>query len=212
MLFSTVARARPRHYILSDNLRDNRKCVGVWGISEQNLYGEFPSRKETLMKTAATLLLLVLGMAVVPWSYAQDDAAGCERGTAYAASVKVVRFGQKTYVTYLDVQFRSRMAALDQATGNWDGPTVVGQGVDNHAGGALAMTADGTLHLVHGPHGHPMLYVHSLAPENIEHWSEPEEVGVSTTYPSLVATPEGTLHLAYRGHADAHGAQARSGN
>jgi hypothetical protein len=111
-----------------------------------------------------------------------------------------VRFGGHTYVTYLEVGFRVRVMSLDHATGQWDGPVTVGQADDNHGGAALAVTPDGVLHLCFGPHGSPMRYVHSLAPGDIHHWSEPETLGVRATYPSLVAAPDGTLYLVYRGH------------
>lgn len=148
------------------------------------------------------ILALAPCMAVASGSADPAGTAGCERATAYSASVKVIRAGHRTYVTYLDIAFQARVAALDHRTGEWEGPVVVGQGVDNHAGGALAVTPDGIVHLVYGSHGTPMLHAHTLSPGDIQRWSEPREVGVRTTYPSLVAEPDGTLHLAYRGHDD----------
>jgi hypothetical protein len=153
------------------------------------------------MQTAAAVALMLC--LLIGTACAEDaHSAGSERATAYAASSKVVRFGHQTYITYLDVDFKARVAALDHRTGKWEGPAVIGQGVDNHAGGALVVTRDGILHLVYGPHGNPMRYLHTLSPGDIHSWGEPQELGVRTTYPSLVATPEGALYLAYRGHDD----------
>ncbi|NPV45862.1 MAG: hypothetical protein HPY69_02795 [Armatimonadetes bacterium] len=139
-------------------------------------------------------------LTVTPLLAFDAEAAGCERATAYVASTKLVRSRGRTYVTYLDVGFRVQVMALDHATGRWDGPVAVGQADDNHGGAALAVTPDGVLHLCFGPHGTPTRYVHSLAPGDIHRWSEPERVGVRTTYPSLVAAPDGALYLVYRGH------------
>jgi hypothetical protein len=150
----------------------------------------------------AALCVLLLALGLVAPMAADDSAAGCERATAYVASAKLARFGQTTFVTYLDVGFQVRVMALDHATGKWSGPAVVGQATDNHGGAALAITRDGVLHLAYGAHGTPMQYVHSLAPGDIGHWSKPEPIGVRTTYPSLIAAPDGTLSLAYRGHDD----------
>ena len=122
---------------------------------------------------------------------------GCDRATAYHQANKIVRVDNGYYVTWLDSQFRCVVAHVAN-DGQLRGPVALAQGLDNHCGGAITRTPDGTLHFVSGSHSHGFVYRSSRTPLVAESWSLPQGVGRSATYPSLVHDCAGNLHLAHR--------------
>ncbi len=124
---------------------------------------------------------------------------GCDRATAYHMSNKVVRHRDGVFVTWLDHEYRVTLAQVNPDSGEVLTSFPLHQGCDNHCGAALAITADQRLHVVAGAHATGgFIYRYSDAPADAGSWSLPESVGSSSTYPSLVALPNGGLVLAYR--------------
>ncbi|MBI4189993.1 MAG: BNR-4 repeat-containing protein [Betaproteobacteria bacterium] len=124
---------------------------------------------------------------------------GCDRATAYHMSNRVARHAAGLFVTWLDRRHRCILAQVDAGTGRVLQAYAIAQGVDNHCGGALAVTPHGRLHAVCGAHGSGG-FIHRWTdnPTDPASWSLPQSVGVGATYPSLVAQADGSLVLAYR--------------
>lgn len=123
---------------------------------------------------------------------------GCDWGTAFKMSNKIVRRSDGLYVTWLDCRFRIMVARVDLGSGKSDPPFALAQGIDNHCAAAMTASSDGRLHLVAGSHGRAFIHRWSDTPSDPASWSLPEAVGVCATYPSLVCDSSGTLHLAHR--------------
>ncbi|MBN1344441.1 MAG: BNR-4 repeat-containing protein [Phycisphaerae bacterium] len=113
-------------------------------------------------------------------------------------SNKIVTVGDKTYVSWLDTKAVIRLQAFDHRTGQAGDALTIGQGVDNHSGPALTVDGEGNLHVVFGPHGGPFQYRHTTRPGDMGSWSTAIEFGKKCTYPSLVCSPDGTLHVTCR--------------
>ena len=122
----------------------------------------------------------------------------CDRSTAYHMSNKIVRRDDGLYVTWIDSEYRNIIAKVDPDTPAVEGAVPIAQGFDNHCGAAMALTADGVLHVVSGSHHAGFVYRASDEPMDPASWSLPECPAGGATYPSLVAHPDGALHLAYR--------------
>jgi hypothetical protein len=126
---------------------------------------------------------------------------GCGRATGYAEANKIVTIGDKTHVTWLDSPeegFRIRVQTLDRTSGEWSAVYTIGEAHDNHGGPALTVDSVGYLHIAYFPHHHPMRYRRSLRPNDASEWMDYEEVGKTTTYPTLVCGPDDTLYLSCR--------------
>lgn len=126
---------------------------------------------------------------------------GSGRATGYAEANKIVTFGGKTHVAWLDSQdagFHVRIRTLDLENGEWSAVTTIGAAADNHGGPALTIDSRGHLHVAYYPHHHPMRYRRSLRPNDASAWTEPVEVGERATYPTLVCGPDDTLYLTCR--------------
>ncbi len=129
---------------------------------------------------------------------------GSDRATAYNMSNKIVRYGDDLLVIWLEAPLAPGGAArvvlgiCDGRTGTLRRAILVGEGIDNHCGAALALDADGHVHAVTGAHHGPFLYRWSDRPGDPDGWSDPLTLGLADTYPSLVVDGEGTLHLAHR--------------
>lgn len=122
---------------------------------------------------------------------------GCDRATAYHQANKIVRTSRGVFVTWLDSKYRCILTQIDES-GKVVMEHVYAQAFDNHCGGALTQTPDGTVHMLSGSHHLAFLYLKSATPWDPTSWSIPEVVGQTATYPSLIHTPDGALHLTHR--------------
>lgn len=162
----------------------------------------------TLLSALQRLLSVVALMTSLTTASAAEAAApfllsaeGSGRATAYLESGKIVTFQGKTHVAWLDTPaegFRIRVRTLDHATGQWSPPYTVGEAADNHGGPALAVDAQGYLHIVYFSHHHPFRYHRSLRPNDASAWGPMEEFGIHLTYPTLLCAADGTLILSAR--------------
>jgi hypothetical protein len=124
---------------------------------------------------------------------------GSERATS--DSGKIITFNGRTHVSYQDVGregYFNRVRTFYHDTGTWSDPVTLDIGVDNHARAVLAMAPDGTLHAALGGHASAVRWCHSVAPNDITTWTEPQPVGVGT-YPIFMCGPDGTVYLTLRG-------------
>ena len=129
------------------------------------------------------------------------SAHGSGRATAYSKSNKIVTWGDKTHVAWLDSDdngFVVRIRTLDNTTGQWSKLFDIGNGFDNHGGPALAIDNEGYLHVVYGPHHGPMSYKRSIHPNDASQWSEESKFGERLTYPALVVGNDNTLIVVCR--------------
>jgi hypothetical protein len=133
---------------------------------------------------------------------------GSDRATGYNMSSKLIRTSDTLFAGWLDAPSASgdtakvQFAAFDPQTGDHRSTQILGEGIDNHCGPALAMDPDGRMHALIGAHHGPLLYRWSDGPAEAGSWSAPEPLGPDDTYPSLAIDTEGTLHLAHREKAD----------
>ncbi|HBG26059.1 MAG: hypothetical protein A2Y10_03085 [Planctomycetes bacterium GWF2_41_51] len=121
--------------------------------------------------------------------------------------------GYKTHVVYMDTsQFINGDETgqyynwYDALTGERGTPILLGSTEtccpdsnkpDNHNGPVITMDSEKRLHVVLGAHQKPLKYTYST--DDGESWSTPVQFSVDYgTYPSLVATPDDTLHLVFR--------------
>jgi hypothetical protein len=126
---------------------------------------------------------------------------GSTRATGYAEANKIVTIGDKTHVSWMDSikeGFRVRICTFDHKTGGWSKVWTIGEAYDNHGGPALAADHDGHLHVAYYPHHHPMRYRRSVRPNDASAWTDAEEIGRKTTYPTLVCDVNNTLYLTCR--------------
>ncbi len=143
-------------------------------------------------------LLVSVGGTAVPLEIFTLSEVGSSRGTAYAASNKIVTLGGLTHVAWLDSVSITQVCTYDNSTGKL-GPVVeVGRGHDNHGGPSMCADSEGYLHMVFGPHHHPFQYRRSLRPNDSTEWTRVSTFGNKATYPSLVCDAQDTLHVAYR--------------
>lgn len=157
----------------------------------------------------AATVALVLGTSVVRVSAGDPGIRvvdrqvlfenGSSRATAYGMTPKIVRYGDRTHVTYLGAGSTIWVQTLDETRGRWLPPVQIGSGTDNHADPALVVDGTGTLHLIYGPHHGPFLYRRSLRPNDPSEWSPVETFGDSATYPSMAVDSANRLHVVYRG-------------
>lgn len=124
---------------------------------------------------------------------------GSTRGTAYAMSNKIVTWGARTHVAWLDRVSRTMVATHDNEKRQWLGAWVVGEGLDNHGGPALTTDSKGYLHIVFGPHHGDFQHFRSVRPNDASEWTSLGVFGARGTYPSLVSDSRDTLHITYRG-------------
>lgn len=121
---------------------------------------------------------------------------GCGRATGYAEANKIITHDGKTHAAWLDSAeggFHVRIRTLDLATKAWGETITVGGAVDNHGGPALTIDRQGFLHIVYGPHHHPMRYRRSIRPNDASEWSPEVEFGEKLTYPTMVCEAEDNL-------------------
>ena len=133
---------------------------------------------------------------------------GSDRATAYNISRKIVRRGDDLIVGWLDgpasqgKPVRIQLGVCDADSGDLRTVVLLGEGIDNHCGPALALDANGRLHALVGAHHGEFLYRFSDDPADASSWSPPEPVGPHHSYPAFIIDSEGTFHLAYREKGD----------
>lgn len=122
---------------------------------------------------------------------------GCGRATGYTEANKILTHQGKTHVAWLDSTseegFVVRASTLDRASGRWGETVTIGEAVDNHGGPALTIDGEGYLHIIYGPHHHPMKYRKSTRPNDISEWAPESSFGERLTYPTLLCDPDDTL-------------------
>ncbi len=150
------------------------------------------------MSHLVCVLLIFLHGASVPVTIHTLSEVGSSRGTAYAASNKMVTLGGKTHVAWLDSVSGTRVCTYDHATGTLGPAVAVGEGHDNHGGPSMCADSEGYLHIVFGPHHHPFQYRRSVRPKDVSEWTPVSTFAERATYPSLVCDGEDTLHVVYR--------------
>jgi putative BNR repeat neuraminidase len=126
---------------------------------------------------------------------------GCGRASGYAEANKIVTWGNRTHVAWLDSPiegFRVRVRTLDRRSGDWSPAVTVGEAHDNHGGPALTVDGQGYLHIVYYPHHQAMRHRQSKRPNDTSEWSAETLVGEKLTYPTLVCAKDGTLYLTCR--------------
>ncbi len=177
------------------------------------------------MKTFVAYLL-ALGVSVasaetIPlkdWlmdNHHQVSEEGSDRGTAYTVSGRIVRREDVLLIAWMDAPAapgapsRAMLGICDPRTGSLKRSFMLGTALDNHCGPSMVMDAGGRVHVVIGAHHGDFQYRWSDAPEQPDRWSEPEPLGPSSSYPSLVADAGGTLHLAYREQVDGYMGEQR---
>lgn len=113
---------------------------------------------------------------------------------------KVVSFDGKTHVVWQehrDEGFLNFIRSLDRTSGDLTEPSLLNQGVDDHARPVLVADSQGFLHAVLSGHNSPMAYRRSLVPNDASGWTDEIAVGAGT-YPVLVCAPDDTLYLTVR--------------
>lgn len=175
----------------------------------------------------ASLLVIVLAVAAMMAagpasaqvrSYLLSERAS-NRGVGVRMSNKAVTIGEgderRTHVAWHDYTpdpggpaagpgwtGRRNSAAMIRtyrhASGEWSEPFTIGPGVDNHNNPALVADSRGILHVVYGAHETPLLYGHSLRPNDASAWSEVVECGERLTYASLTCDADDVLHFTAR--------------
>ncbi|NVM23886.1 MAG: BNR-4 repeat-containing protein, partial [Desulfobacterales bacterium] len=129
---------------------------------------------------------------------------GSDRATAYSPMYKIVRYGNKTHITYLKFKGGSHIVVVrtyNHDTKEWS-PEYLNDPVwDNHCSATLAVDSKGYLHIVYGKHGGGGVfkYRESVNPNDASLWDDYIVVGTEgMTYPSMVIDSKDTLHLIYR--------------
>lgn len=126
---------------------------------------------------------------------------GSGRATAYQEQSKIITFGEKTHVVWLDAEatgFKVRGRTLDRVTGQWSPIVSIGEAQDNHGGPTLTVDSKGYLHVVYYPHHAPCRYRRSTRPNDLSEWEPEIQFGEGLTYPSMICSPDDTLILTAR--------------
>jgi hypothetical protein len=152
-----------------------------------------------------SILAVALGALVLPPGAAAEpeilSTEGSGRATAYIESPKIIRYGDRTHVTWLDSPaegFRVRIRTFDHTRQTWSEAVTVGEAENNHGGPALTIDGAGYLHILYFSHHHPFRYRRSVRPNDASEWTAYEEFGRNLTYPALVCAADGTLIMVAR--------------
>lgn len=130
---------------------------------------------------------------------------GSGRATAYDPASKIITFGERTHVAWLDSTpegFRVRARTLDRSTGEWSATVTVGEAMDNHGGPAMAVDPAGHLHILYYPHHAPMRYRRSVRPNDAAEWEPETQFGATLSYPVVVVAKDGTLLMTARRYTE----------
>jgi hypothetical protein len=157
-------------------------------------------RSKTALAVAAVFCgVLTGGLATEQRVLLSTEGSG--RATAYIESPKIITYGGKTHVGWLDTPtegFRARVSTFDHATETWSAPFDLGDAASNHGGPALTIDDEGYLHVLYYSHHDPFRYRRTVRPNDTSEWTEYEEVGYNLTYPALVCAADGTLIMTAR--------------
>ena len=137
----------------------------------------------------------------LPLERAVLSSEGSGRATAYTEQTKIITFGTKTHVVWLDAieaGFRVRGRTLDRSTGLWSDVVTIGEAQDNHGGPSLTVDRGGFLHVVYYPHHQRIRYRQSLRPNDLSAWGPEIQFGEGLSYPSILCAPDDTLYLTAR--------------
>jgi len=135
----------------------------------------------------------------VPDSFVLSE-IGCDRATGYGMSHKIITWGEKTHVAWLDYDggYYAKVRTFDHTTGQWSPTYTLGAVQDNHGGPALTIDSQGYLHTAYYPHNGVFRYRKSLNPNDASAWGATSYVGSACTYPALITGPDDTLYLLAR--------------
>jgi hypothetical protein len=156
------------------------------------------------------MVVLALWIGIGHFASAQDprilSVDGSTRATGYHEANKIITFGDKTHITWLDsvagTGFDVKIKTLDHLTQEWSPTYTIGTAQDNHGGPALTVDSEGYLHVAYGPHSAPMKYRKSLLPNDASAWSTEALVGDRLTYPTLLTGPDNTIFMMARNRTD----------
>ncbi len=126
---------------------------------------------------------------------------GCDRATAYTMNNKLVRKGDLLFCTWLDNNFISHITVVDTRKLSIIVDKPIAQGLDNHCGTTLEIDTQGSIHAITGGHHSPMQYS-VWRMENTSLVCMDHQFLWHGTYPSMICSSDGKLHLAYRLEAD----------
>ena len=194
-------------------------------------------RKITKNISGISLTLLFLA---IPHTYSQPvlittaapihiTDSGTDRATAYQMQNKIITSSagdtKKTYFAYSKngggkefIHWKTMtvwVAAYNHETGRIENDTFIGNQFDNHGCPSLTIDKEGYLHIVYGPHHHPIRYRKSLHPNDSTSWTAEEHVSAvhgqlepnsdygrgyaitgEMTYPIVKVDSNGTIHVA----------------
>lgn len=129
---------------------------------------------------------------------------GSDRATAYEGMNKVVRYENKTHVTYLKFEGGSHIVVVrtyNHDAKEWSPEYLNDPVYDNHCSATIGVDSEGYLHIAYGKHGGggTFKYRRSVNPNDASVWQSYVIVGTEQmTYPSMAIDSEDTLHLVYR--------------
>jgi hypothetical protein len=122
------------------------------------------------------------------------------RGTGYFMSNKVIELADSFIATWTEIQNGAAQIMLAVLDYNFNviSRIVLAPAENNHGGAAIALDAQGYLHVLYGPHGNRMRYRRSVAPNDFTNFTEECRFGTYLTYPSIFIGPGDTLFMIAR--------------
>ncbi len=146
-----------------------------------------------------------MGLRVVEVSDIAEVWSGHPVGFALVTS------GNRQFAAYYDSERRMTVASRDLGTDSWQHTTLGSVvGWDSHNYIAMAVDADGFIHVSGNMHVSPLVYFRSNAPLDASTFSSLPMTGMnegSTTYPEFFTGPSGDLVFAYRDGGSGNGNQ-----
>lgn len=122
----------------------------------------------------------------------------------WALHPQAIRDGDKTFVVYQGPNLDPYAMALDNTSGAWTGPYLVGDNplaTDMHGAPALLIDKAGYIHVFFGGHHSPLRHARSKYPRDISSWTRLADVAPTFTYPQPIMHDDGTIDLFYRNGA-----------
>lgn len=115
-------------------------------------------------------------------------------------SNKVIELADRFLCTWLDSDGTSVWVMLGVYRYDFTeiSKTMVAPAENNHGGASMAIDSAGYLHIVYGPHGNPMRYRRSSAPNDFVNFTAETRFGTYLTYPSLFVGSDDTLYMTAR--------------
>lgn len=121
---------------------------------------------------------------------------GGDRATAYVMSNKVLALREGHLVTWLDRHCQNRWAHVSREGQLKGTGPLGGTCVDNHCGAAMVQVGN-AVHALTGGH-HTSFEHYTMNLDQMGSWDHVATLEGKGTYPSLVSTSEGRLHVSYR--------------